>query len=132
MKIAEFRKQTVNTVNIDQEIKKFVDESEKNINEMTEKVSQENSQRNAKLHELTVKYEGLLKNQISLLTTNKELSAKKENQDQIFNDNVEKMTQEYEGKIKEFEGKVKTNVKRIQEMSGTNIIKRLLKNEKFR
>ena len=132
MKIAEFRKQTVNTVNIDQEIKKFVDESEKNINEMTEKVSQENSQRNAKLHELTVKYEGLLKNQISLLTTNKELNAKKENQDQIFNDNVEKMTQEYEGKIKEFEGKVKTNVKRIQEMSGTNIIKRLLKNEKFR
>ena len=42
------------------------------------------------------------------------------------------MTQEYEGKIKEFESKVKINVKRIQEMSGTNIIKRLLRNDKFK
>lgn len=42
------------------------------------------------------------------------------------------MTAEYEGKIQEFEAKVKTNVKRIQEMSGSNIIKRLLKNDKFK
>ena len=46
----------MNAVNIDGEIKKFIDESEKNINEMTEKVNKENSQRNTILHELTVKY----------------------------------------------------------------------------
>lgn len=74
----------------------------------------------------------MLKNQISLLTVNKELSEKKEDQDKIFNETIEKMTAEYEGKIQEFEAKVKTNVKRIQEMSGSNIIKRLLKNDKFK
>ena len=49
-KIAEFKKQRMNSVNIDSEIKKFIDESEKNISEMTEKVNKENSQRNHLLH----------------------------------------------------------------------------------
>ena len=49
-----------------------------------------------------------------MLTVNKELSEKKEDQDKIFNETIEKMTAEYEGKIQEFEAKVKTNVKRIQ------------------
>ena len=91
-KIQEFKSQRMNAVNIDGEIKKFIDESEKNIIEMTEKVNKENAERNSLLHELTVRYEGILKNQITLLTTNKDLSAKKEDQDKIFNDNVEKMT----------------------------------------
>lgn len=42
------------------------------------------------------------------------------------------MTKEYEARIKEFEEKVKGNVKRIQDMSGSNIINRLLKNERFK
>ena len=91
-KIQEFKSQRMNAVNIDGEIKKFIDESEKNIIEMTEKVNKENAERNSLLHELTVRYEGILKNQITLLTTNKDVSAKKEDQDKIFNDNVEKMT----------------------------------------
>ena len=42
------------------------------------------------------------------------------------------MTQEYEGQIKGFESKVKANVKKIQDLSGQNIINRLLKNTRFR
>ena len=46
---------------------------------------------------------------------------------------MEKLTQEYEGQIKEFEKKVKTNVKRIQDLSnGGNMIAKLLGNERFR
>jgi hypothetical protein len=45
---------------------------------------------------------------------------------------VEKLTQEYEVQIKDFEGKVKANVKKIQDLSGGNIINRLLKNTRFR
>lgn len=54
------------------------------------------------LHGLTSSYEALLKRQIELLTENKALSEQKENQDQIFNENVEKLTQEYEAQIKQF------------------------------
>lgn len=99
---------------------------------MTQSVSEDTDQQNAKIHELTTEYEGLLKRQIQLLTANKQLSEKKEQKDNLFNEVVENLTAEYEGKIKEFETKVKTNVKRIQEMSGSNIIKKLLKNDRFK
>ena len=95
-------------------------------------MSEESRTQNEKLHALTVEYEKNLKRQIELLTINKDLSEKKETQDAVFNEAVEKLTQEYEGKIRTFEEKVKQNVKRIQEMSGSNVIKRLLKNEKFK
>lgn len=62
---------------MDAEIKKFIQESEKNVNDMTEKVTQENGLMNKKLHDLTAKYETTLKTQIVLLTKNKELSQKK-------------------------------------------------------
>lgn len=42
------------------------------------------------------------------------------------------MTKEYEGQIKVFEEKVKVNVKKIQDLSGSNIINRLVKNKRFR
>ncbi len=42
------------------------------------------------------------------------------------------MTKEYESKIADYERKVQKNVKRLQEMGSTNIISRLVKNEKFK
>jgi flagellar motor switch protein FliM len=81
---------------------------------------------------MTSNYESVLKKQIELLTENKGFSEQKESQDQIFNENVEKLTQEYEVQIKQFETKVKNNVKKIQDLSGGNIINRLLKNQRFR
>ena len=42
------------------------------------------------------------------------------------------MTKEYESKIVDYERKVQKNVKRLQEMGSTNIISRLVKNEKFK
>lgn len=42
------------------------------------------------------------------------------------------MTKEYEGKIKDFEKKVKANVKKIKDLGSNNIIKKLLKSEKFK
>ncbi len=42
------------------------------------------------------------------------------------------MTADYESKIKEFEQKVKGNVKKIKEISQANVIKKLLKSEKFK
>ncbi len=55
---------------------------------MTEKISQENTAMNKNLHDLTAKYEAVLKNQITLLTKNKELNLRKEKQDEVFNQNV--------------------------------------------
>lgn len=60
------------------------------------------------------------------------MTEKKEAQDKIFNDTVEKITEEYEGQIKAFEAKVKANVKKITDLSGGNVINRLIKNERFR
>lgn len=80
-RIQDFQKQTLNASNIDGEIKKFIQESQKNIKEMTDKVSQQNAQMNFKLQELTAKYESTLKNQIGLLTKNKELNKRKQEQD---------------------------------------------------
>lgn len=80
-RIQDFQKQTLNANNIDGEIKKFIQESQKNIKEMTDKVSQQNAQMNLKLQELTAKYESTLKNQIGLLTKNKELNKRKQEQD---------------------------------------------------
>lgn len=48
---------------------------------MTDKISQENAAMNRNLHELTAKYENVLKNQITLLTKNKELNQRKEKQE---------------------------------------------------
>jgi hypothetical protein len=42
------------------------------------------------------------------------------------------LTKEYESKIADYERKVQKNVKRLQEMGSTNIISRLVKNEKFK
>ena len=42
------------------------------------------------------------------------------------------MTKDYESKIADYERKVQKNVKRLQEMGSTNIISRLVKNEKFK
>jgi hypothetical protein len=42
------------------------------------------------------------------------------------------LTKEYESKIVDYERKVQKNVKRLQEMGSTNIISRLVKNEKFK
>jgi hypothetical protein len=81
---------------------------------------------------MTSHYEQALKRQIELLTVNKALSEEKEAQDSVFNESVEKLTQEYEGQIKHFESKVKANVKKIQDLSGGNIINRLLRNQRFR
>jgi hypothetical protein len=81
---------------------------------------------------MTANYENVLKKQIELLTENKTLSESKEGQDRLFNENIEKLTQEYEGQIKQFENKVKANVKKIQDLSGGNIINRLLRNKRFR
>jgi hypothetical protein len=51
----------------------------------------------------------------------------------VFNEGVEKLTLEYETQIKQFEGKVKANVKRIQDLSsGGNMIARLIANPRFR
>lgn len=69
---------------------------------MNRKVVEDNSKQNEVLHGLTSSYEALLKRQIELLTENKALSEQKENQDAIFNENVEKLTQEYEAQIKQF------------------------------
>lgn len=99
---------------------------------MNRKIVEENSKQNEILHAMTSNYEQVLKKQIELLTENKALSEEKEGQDKVFNENVEKLTQEYEVQIKDFEGKVKANVKKIQDLSGGNIINRLLKNTRFR
>ena len=114
------------------EITKFMDESKKNLNEMNTRIADENTKQNEALHALTGNYEGILKTQIELLTENKALSEKKEAQDNIFNENVEKLTKEYEGQIKQFEVKVKANVKKINEFQGGNVINRLIKNDRFR
>ena len=45
---------------------------------------------------------------------------------------MEKLAADYEKQIGAFESKVKGNVKKIQDLSGANIIKRLLKNDRFR
>ena len=42
------------------------------------------------------------------------------------------MTKDYESKIVDYEKKVQKNVKRLQELGSTNIISRLIKNEKFK
>jgi hypothetical protein len=42
------------------------------------------------------------------------------------------LTKDYESKIADYERKVQKNVKRLQEMGSTNIISRLVKNEKFK
>ena len=82
---------------------------------------------------MTGNYEAVLKRQIELLNHNKRLSQEKEQQDGLFNQAVENLTLEYEGKIKSFENKVKANVKRIQELSnGGNMIARLIANPRFR
>lgn len=57
---------------------------------------------NKKLQEATTKYEAVLKQQIGLLTKNKELNQKKEQQDQVFNERVEKITKNYEARIKDY------------------------------
>ena len=45
---------------------------------------------------------------------------------------ADEVTKDYEKKIAEFEKKVQQNVKRLQEFStGSNIISRLIKNERF-
>lgn len=96
---------------------------------MSHKISEESSRQNGLLHTMTANYESVLKKQIDLLNENKKLTQLKENQDKQFNDAVEKLTAEYEGQIKDFEKKVKTNVKRIQDLSnGGNMIARLLGN----
>lgn len=79
-----------------------MEESKRNLGEMNRKVVEDNSKQNEVLHGLTSNYEALLKRQIELLTENKALSEQKENQDAIFNENVEKLTQEYEAQIKQF------------------------------
>lgn len=79
-----------------------MEESKRNLGEMNRKVVEDNSKQNEVLHGLTSNYEALLKRQIELLTENKALSEQKENQDTIFNENVEKLTQEYEAQIKQF------------------------------
>ena len=99
---------------------------------MTEQVREKGQKQTAQIHELTGQYETLLQKQIQLLTLNKELSGKKQAQDDLFNENVENMTKEYETKIRDFEKKVKGNVKKIQDLGSNNIIKRLLKSEKFK
>jgi aspartate oxidase len=99
-KIEEAQQQRLNSSTLKNEIEKFVKESENNILEMNKQVTEEGATQNEKLHQLTIQYEGILKNQIQLLTINKELSEKKENKDQDFNQIAEKLTAEYEGKIK--------------------------------
>lgn len=113
-------------------IEKFVEESKKNIAEINAKIASEQNTLNSQLHTQTSAYETILKRQIQLLNENKILTQKKEQQDALFNSNIEQLTNEYEAQIKEFEQKVKANVKRIQDLSGGNIINRLLKNDKFR
>lgn len=45
---------------------------------------------------------------------------------------ADEVTKDYEKKIAEFEKKVQQNVKKLQEFStGSNIISRLIKNERF-
>lgn len=120
-----------NSNNLQAEILRFVEESKRNLAEMNRKVAEDSARQNEGLHGLTAGYEALLKRQIELLTENKALSEQKEGQDQLFNENVEKLTQEYEAQIKQFENRVKQNVKKIQDLSGGNIINRLLKNQRF-
>ena len=114
-------------------ISKFVEESKKNLNEMNQKITEEHSNQNTLLHDMTVNYEAVLKKQIQLLNQNKAASEAKDQQEKQFNSGVEKLTLEYEAQIKTFEKNVKANVKRIQDLSnGGNMIARLLKNDRFR
>ena len=53
-KIQQFNEQRMNSSGLKGEIEKFVKESENNINQMTQKVSEESGTQNEKLHELTV------------------------------------------------------------------------------
>lgn len=55
-KIQEFESQRLSVENIDHEIKKFISQSEKNVNSMTEKMNQENAAMSKQLHELTAEY----------------------------------------------------------------------------
>ena len=109
-----------------------MDESKKNLEEMQTSITEESQRQNQELHGKTAEYEGMLKTQIQLLTKNKELTEVKEKKDENFNKNVEKLASDYEKQINAFEKRVKENVKKIQELSGGNVIKRLLKNERFK
>ena len=59
---------------------------------MTQSVAEETDGQNEKIHQLTSEYEAILKNQIQLLTLNKQLSEKKDKQDNLFNEVVENLT----------------------------------------
>lgn len=131
-RIAHLQAQQANN-NLQTEIDRFVNESKRNLTDMSQKIAAEQNKQNGLLHTMTANYEAVLKNQIELLNENKKLTEQKDHQDKEFNGAVEKLTAEYEGQIKEFEKKVKANVKRIQDLSnGGNMIARLLGNTRFR
>jgi spore germination protein YaaH len=66
-KIALFRNND-GSANLKGEIVKFVEESKRNLNNMNNKIIEENSRQNEALHGLTTQYEAVLKKQIELLT----------------------------------------------------------------
>ena len=131
-KLGLFKEQRKNAASLTDELQKFTTESKKSIEEMNNKLVEESTQQNKELHDKTAEYEFILKHQIDLLSKNKEISAKKEHQDELFDQQVQKLSTEYEGQIGAFEKKVKANVKKIQDLSGGNVIKIYLKNDKFR
>ncbi len=65
-RIAQLQAQQANN-NLQAEIDRFVNESKRNLTDMSQKIAAEQNRQNGMLHSLTANYEAVLKNQIELL-----------------------------------------------------------------
>ena len=70
-RLSHLKSQSLNANKIDSEINKFIQESEKNVEAMSEQVRDKGQKQTTQIHEQTGQYEALLQKQIKLLTLNK-------------------------------------------------------------
>lgn len=110
------------------DITEFAKKSQQTLAELNQQVLSESSEANKILHNLTVKYEETLQKQIDLLTENQRLVEDKEKNEQLFNKKIDEITGQYEAKIAGLEGTLKDNVKKVNKMQGTGVLRALLKN----
>lgn len=114
------------------DINTFQENSKNKLNEMSQQILAESSESHTILADLTNKYEGVLKDQIKLLTENQRLSKLKEEEESSFKNRIDEISKQYEKRINDVEKSLKENMKRVSNLQGPGLIKILLKNERFR
>ena len=99
---------------------------------MSEQILSESKQSHLILEDLTNKYEGVLKEQIKLLTQNQKLNQLKEDQENTFKDRIDEISKQYEKRINDVEKGLREKSKRVANLQGSGLIRILLKNDRFR